>query len=379
MNKWRIRIVGGSLGGLFAAALLRRDGHDVRIYERSLDGLAGRGAGLVGQREIFAILRAVGCEHVAQVGVVANERIFFDRSGEIAERHETPQMQISWDHLYRAFRRFVDGDAYVLGRAVRSVVQHETGVSLLFEDGGEENADLVIGADGVGSVVREAVLGHAAPSIYAGYIAWRGLFPELALPADAAEILLDRFAFYNMPHSHILGYVVTGPNGEMTRGERRYNWVWYRPSPGQAGLDEALTDSHGHIHRYSLAPGALPDVRRRILVADAAAQLPPPFAAAVAVEPQPFLQAIFDFETPSMVNGRVALLGDAAFVVRPHTAMGVAKAAGDALALHARLATNDNIASALVAYERDRKPVAEQIAVRGRQLGKALEYSPTDR
>jgi hypothetical protein len=62
---FRIRIVGGSLGGLFAAALLRMDGHQVRIYERSVTGLAGPGAGLVGQRDIFAILRAVGCEHVA--------------------------------------------------------------------------------------------------------------------------------------------------------------------------------------------------------------------------------------------------------------------------------------------------------------------------
>jgi 2-polyprenyl-6-methoxyphenol hydroxylase-like FAD-dependent oxidoreductase len=148
MIKWRIGIVGGSLGGLFAAALLRRDGHDVRIYERSEGGLAGRGAGLVGQREIFAILRAVGCEHVAHVGVVANERIFFDRSGEISERHRTPQMQISWDHLYRSFRHFVEADAYITGRFVRSVVQHEAGASLLFEDGGEESCDLVIGADG---------------------------------------------------------------------------------------------------------------------------------------------------------------------------------------------------------------------------------------
>jgi 2-polyprenyl-6-methoxyphenol hydroxylase-like FAD-dependent oxidoreductase len=69
----RIRIVGGSLGGLFAAVLLRAQGHEVRIYERSASGLAGRGAGLVAQPELFAILRAIGCEHVARVGVVARE------------------------------------------------------------------------------------------------------------------------------------------------------------------------------------------------------------------------------------------------------------------------------------------------------------------
>jgi 2-polyprenyl-6-methoxyphenol hydroxylase-like FAD-dependent oxidoreductase len=361
MVKRRIRIVGGSLGGLFAAALLRRDGHDVKVYERSAGGLAGRGAGLVGQREIFAILRAVGCEHVAQVGVVAKERIFFDRSGAITERHETPQMQISWDHLYRTFHGFVAADGYSLGRPVRSVVQDGESVSLQFEDGGDESADLVIGADGVGSVVRDAVLGRPSPSIYAGYVAWRGLFPEQMLPPAAAEVLLDRFAFYNMP----------GPDGEMSPGARRYNWVWYRPATG--ALDGALMDSDGRVHRHSLNPGALSDERRQALRTDAEALLPPPFAAAIAAEPRPFLQAIFDFEAPSMANGLVGLLGDAAFVVRPHTAMGVAKAAGDALALRAHLAKTDDIRSALRAYDAERRPVGASIAARGRHLGKGLE------
>src|SRR3984893_2351375 len=227
-SRLQIRIVGGSLGGLFAAALLRMDGHQVRIYERSEGGLAGRGGGLVRQRDIFAILRAVGCEHVAQVGVVALERITFNREGSVVHRQATSQMQISWDKLYRAFRALVADDDYVLGRAVRSVSQTEKAARLDFEDGGQEMADLVIGADGVGSVVRPAVTGQASPSIYAGYVAWRGLLPESALPVQSAALLLDRFAFYTMPDSHVLGYTVTGPNGETEKAARRYNWVWYR-------------------------------------------------------------------------------------------------------------------------------------------------------
>src|SRR6266404_707051 len=66
MHSLKIAIAGGSLGGLFAAALLHAAGHEVTVFERSKHGLEGRGAGLVGQREIFAILRAVGCEHVAR-------------------------------------------------------------------------------------------------------------------------------------------------------------------------------------------------------------------------------------------------------------------------------------------------------------------------
>lgn len=366
----RIRIVGGSLGGLFAAALLRTDGHQVRIYERSVSGLAGRGAGLVGQRDIFAILRAVGCEHVAHVGVVALERITFDRDGSIAHRQATPQMQISWDHLYRAFRALVAGDDYVLGHAVRSVRQTDEFARLDFEDGSEEVADLVIGADGVGSVVRQAVTGESSPSIYAGYVAWRGLFPESTLPAESAAQLLDRFAFYLMPGSHILGYTVMGPNAETERGARRYNWVWYRRiSEGELG--KVLTDAEGRVHPYSLAPGQLPDGRRQALIEDAARLLPPPFAAAVAAERQPFVQAIFDYEAPRMAHGRLALLGDAAFAVRPHTAMGVAKAAGDAMALRSCLAGLP-YADALQAYQRERLPIGAEIAAYGRQLGASL-------
>lgn len=138
--------------------------------------------------------------------------------------------------------------------------------------------------------------------------------------------LLDRFAFYMMPGSHILGDTVTRPNAETETGARRHNWVWYRRvSEGEVG--KVLTDAEGRVHPHSLAPGQLlPYSRRQALVEDAARLLPPPFAAAVAAERQPFVQAIFDYEAPRMAHGRLALLGDAAFVVRPHTAMGVAKA-----------------------------------------------------
>src|SRR4051812_38500420 len=121
MSRLRIAIVGGSLGGLFTAALLLRAGHDVEIFERSSGGLAGKGAGLVAQREVFQILRLLGCEHVARIGVVAHERVTFDRSGEIASRQATPQMQISWDRLYQAIREAVPEANYRLKRRVVAV------------------------------------------------------------------------------------------------------------------------------------------------------------------------------------------------------------------------------------------------------------------
>lgn len=151
MHSLKIAIAGGSLGGLFAAALLHAAGHEVTIFERSRHGLEGRGAGLVGQREIFAILRAVGCEHVARIGVVARERIFLDQGGQIVERHETPQMQISWDILFRSFRERLPDRNYLQGREVVSASEHGGAAYLTFSDGSTAEADLVIGVDGVGS------------------------------------------------------------------------------------------------------------------------------------------------------------------------------------------------------------------------------------
>jgi len=370
VRKLRIAIAGGSLGGLFAAILLRQDGHEVQVFERSAGGLEGRGAGLVPQREVFDILRAIGAEDVVKVGVVARDRITLDRAGGIAHRQVTPQMQLSWDYLYSAVRARLGDADYRLGRAVSGAAQTEAGEVLHFYDGSSEDADLVVGADGIGSVLRPVVTAQPSPNRYAGYVAWRGLVPEAALPQAAADALLDRFAFFMMPGSHILGYSVTGPGGEMQRGARRYNWVWYRRA-AEAELAQVLTDRAGRTHPFSLAPGQMPARRAAALQTDAQSLLPPAFAAAVAAEQNPFVQAIFDYEAPRMASGALALLGDAAFVVRPHTAMGVAKAAGDALALRRHL-RDLPLELALAAYDRERRPAGAAIAAYGQRLGAEL-------
>jgi len=371
MARLRVRIVGGSLAGLFVATLLKREGHDVRIYERSVGGLDGRGAGLLGKKETFAILRAAGCEHVARVGVVARERVTFNETGAVVDRSMAPQSQLSWDYLYRTFRAFIADDDYVLGRHVDGVRQDDHAAYLSFKDGGEEPADIVIGADGTASVVRNAVNSRPSPSIYAGYVGWRGLLPETALPPQAAADLLDRFAFHQLSGSHVLGFLVAGPHAETIPGSRRYNWVWYRPAAGEKARAAVFTDSAGRVHPYSLPPGSVPRAARAVTIADAARLLPTSLAAAVAATEQPFAQGVFDYETPLMANGRMVLIGDAAFVARPHTAMGVAKAAGDAMALVAHLSRKP-IVEALRAFHEERLPVGASIVAYGRRLGEML-------
>lgn len=366
MRKLSIRIVGGSLAGLFAGILLKRDGHDVKIYERSSSGLAGRGAGLVAQAEVFQMLRLLGSERLARMGVVAEERIYFNRDGSISERMNMPQTQISWDVLYSTVASRFSEDDYILGRRVHQVTATKSGAVLRFANGETELVDLVIGADGLGSVVRSALNGQSENQ-YAGYVAWRGLIAETALPKEAS-ILIDRFSFYITGGIHVLGYLVPGPHGEVAPGERRYNWVWFRPV-NAASLQAELTGRHNRSFEFSLPRGELSLERCTKLYQDALTMLPPAFAYAIRAEPMPSIQGIFDYESHHIAGQHVALIGDAAFVARPHTAMGVAKAAGDALSLRECLHTGLELSPALARYEAERLPVGKAVVAYGRRLG----------
>ncbi len=365
MKPLTICIAGGSLAGLFTAILLQQDGHDVKVYERSSSGLGGRGAGLVPQQNLFEVLDQIGCEDVTHVGVVAKERIYLDAGGRVAQRQKTPQMQISWDYLFERVSSRLLADTYRLGHHVDAVREGPDGVMLSFADGTEERADLVIGADGLGSAIRKAVNRHSE-NAFAGYVAWRGLIPETRLPADAS-LLLDRFAFYITPGIHVLGYLVPGPLGETQQGQRRYNWVWYRPTPADE-LGRTFTGRDGRHFEYSLPRRELTEQRREQLRRDASSLLPPQLALAVEAEENPSIQGIFDYKAEQMVSPRMALVGDAAFVVRPHTAMGVSKAAGDAMALRDALRQTDDLPTALSRYQRSRLPVGKAIAAYGRRL-----------
>ncbi|MBZ7927735.1 FAD-dependent monooxygenase [Ensifer adhaerens] len=366
MRSLNIGIVGGSLAGLFTAILLRSDGHNVTVFERSAHGLAGRGAGLVAQADLFRMLRAIGCEHLAHVGVVAQERIFLASDGRVAERIATPQTQISWDTLYSTVAAMLPPEHYRLGTMISQVEQHVDSVTVKFADGQCSSFDLVVGADGVASTVR-TVINANSTNRFAGYVAWRGIIAETRLPA-AASILLNRFTFYVTKGIHALGYLVPGPKGEMEEGTRRYNWVWYRKVSADE-LPDLFTGARGKKYDFSLPRGELTPSRQRALAADAFAFLPPQFALTIDATRSPFIQGIFDYESERMVSHRTALVGDAAFVVRPHTAMGVAKAAGDVLALRKALAETGNLSDALKRYERERITVGREISHLGKVLG----------
>jgi 2-polyprenyl-6-methoxyphenol hydroxylase-like FAD-dependent oxidoreductase len=189
--------------------------------------------------------------------------------------------------------------------------------------------------------------------------------------------LFEFMTFTLPPGEQFLGYPVAGPENDLRPGHRRYNVVWYRPADEQTKLQWLLTDEHGVTHAISIPP---PLIRREAIAemrADAERLLGPQFRQVVKLIDEPILQPIYDLESPHMAFGRVALIGDAAFVARPHVAAGVSKAADDAAALMAALSAEADVARARLRFEAARLPEDYKIIERARHLGAYLQATRT--
>ncbi|SDE81140.1 2-polyprenyl-6-methoxyphenol hydroxylase [Massilia sp. PDC64] len=336
----RALIIGGSLGGLLAANTLRTIGWRVDVFERSPHALDSRGGGIVLQPDVLHAFHFAGIRPAGALGVASGDRIYLDRAGTVVRRDYQPQTQTSWNMLHGTLRRALPDDCIHPGETLERIEQAGGQVRAVFAGGRVEAGDLLIGADGARSTVRSLMLPEVRPD-YSGYVAWRGLVPEPDLDADSRAVLDGVFAFqHDDGEQMLLEYLVPGEDGSTAPGHRRWNWVWYRKI-GQDDLPALLTDRTGRTHTFSLPPGALPDAQAALLRDKARELLAPQFDALVQKTREPFIQAILDLAVPRMVFGRVLLLGDAAFVPRPHTAGGAAKAAANALALAQALQRTD--------------------------------------
>lgn len=366
----RALIIGGSMSGLLAAIMLRRRGFAVDIFERVESELDGRGAGIVAQAELIARLDALGLD-TRDLGVEARTRKLLDIDGRTALTIDCPQVLTAWERVYRVLRDAFPAAHYHRSRALKAFTQAETKIVAHFADGSNVEGDVLIGADGLRSTVRGQCLPDLVP-LYAGYCAWRALLPENAIPPAIHRELFEAMTFTLPPGEQCLFYPVAGPNGDLRAGHRRCNVVWYRPADEARELPWLLTDDSGVKHSISIPP---PLIRREAIATMRTAAerlLPPQFRAIVRLIDEPILQPIYDLASPQLAFGRAAIVGDAAFVARPHVAAGVSKAADDAAALAAALDGAD-AAAGLRRFEAERLPEGHKIIERARHLGAYLQ------
>lgn len=342
-----IAIVGAGIGGLAAASLLVRAGHDVHVYEQA-PGFARVGAGIQMAPNAVKVLRGLGLEaHVRRIGFqseVALSREWdtgevtseLTLGREVEERFGAPYLFLHRADLHTAILSVVPSERVHLGAKVSSVAHDKHGATLDFSDGSRVLADVVIGADGVHSLVRETLLGPEQPR-FTGRVAYRTTFPAARL--GATRITPARTKWWG-PDRHMVVYYVTAALDELyfvTSVPESAEWMTPESWSAKGDLDE-LRAAYAGFH---------PEVQ-----------------AVLAACPEVYKWALLDRDPlPRWWEGRVVLLGDACHPMTPYMAQGAASALEDAAVLARCLegVGRDGMQDAFALYEATRKPRASAI------------------
>jgi 2,6-dihydroxypyridine 3-monooxygenase len=373
----RVAVVGGSLGGLTAALVLRDLGCDVDVFERSTAELESRGAGIVALDATLRYLRERTDLDVDRVTTSTGFLRYLGRDGSVVYEEPRRYRYSAWHSIYGALLGCFGRDRYHLGRQMAGLRQRGQQVEVRFADGASASYELVVCADGITSGARAALQPRARPA-YAGYVAWRGTVAERRLGRAAGDLLADSIVYQVMPGSHMLVYPIPALDGSVEPGRRQANFVWYRNYRAGEELDDLMTGRDGARRDVTLPPGAASAAHVRELRDTAAARLAPQLAEVVHRTEDPFVQVIFDIEVDRMAFGRVCLTGDAAFALRPHAAAGTAKAAADAWALaEALAATGGDVEAALPRWERRQLAVGRAVLERARRNGDKSQFHGT--
>ena len=370
----KVAVVGGSLIGLTTALVLRDIGCDVDVYERSRVPLEGRGVGIVLHPTTVRYLLEHSLLDLAAVSTTAAFHRYLAVDGSVLSESARRHHFTGYNTLYGTLLDAFGLERYHLAHEATRIAQTGDGVELAFAHGGTATSDLLVAADGISSFARRAVL----PDIeqrYGGYVAWRGVVEERDLTPATFAALDDSLTYHVRPGTHALTYPIPSYDGATEAGHRLMNLVWYRNVVEGAPLDDLLTDRSGTRRDVSVPPGAMRDEHVDELHAAAASDLPPPFAEVVSKSPAPFLQVMIDVEVPRMAFGRVCLVGDAAFAVRPHAAAATAKGADDVWALAAALVRTDgDVRAALRDWEPAQLVLGRALLERNRDLGEGAQF-----
>lgn len=364
----RALIVGGSIGGLTAGLLLQGLGFTVTILERSASELDGRGGGIVLQPEMLRWFRERSHLTPDDVSTITPWLRFLGAGNETVYEEQIRWSYSSWTTLYRALLADFGREGYVLGEVVVGFSQDGDEVEVRCASGRTDKADLVVFADGISSVGRQRINGDV-PLEYAGYIGWRGTVPEDQLSPETMSLLGDALGYSLAENTHICMYPIPG----LEPGTRLMNYVWYRNVPAGPELEEMMVSTRGSRGAVSVPQGF---VQQRYIdeMREGADALAPAATELVRKTAEPYIQRVVDVRSPRMAQGRVVLLGDAAFAARPHAAAGTAKAADDAWKLAEALEASADIPAAIASWEPGRLAAGNALVDRVAQMGSAAQF-----
>lgn len=331
-------IVGGGLGGAAAALALHRRGIEVALYEKAAE-LGEIGAGLSLSPNALKALRYLDVEQAAiSVGVQSVEQVIRSfrsgrviarpkRSGDIEERYGASFLTIHRADLLDALLAPLPDRLIHLDAACTRVEKRDGIAVAHFDDGRSAEADIVVGADGIHSAVRDSLFGPVAPH-FTGCICWRGLVPR--------EVLADQRHAEEMtawwgPHGHVVHYPVR--RGELV------NFVAHFDSDGWT--DESWTYECDRSELMETYAGW----NRKLL-------------GLIEGSEKYYKWALYDRDPlDSWTKGRITLLGDSAHPMLPYLGQGACMAMEDACILAESIGrAPDDLPAALQDYERLRKP-----------------------
>jgi 2-polyprenyl-6-methoxyphenol hydroxylase-like FAD-dependent oxidoreductase len=345
----RVLVIGGGIGGLAAALGLRRVGIRASVFERAPE-IREVGAGLTIWSNAVKALRQLGVDQkvialgsilelnktITPDGKVLSEQVV----AEAVKEAGAPCLVAHRADLQRTLLEALPAEEVHTDHTCTGIEQTAEGVVAGFSNGRKERGDLLIGADGIRSVVRECVLGKSQPR-YAGYTCWRGIahFTHSALPAGQGYFLLGRGTQMGLFHC----------------GPGRVYWFVSRNAP-----QGTLVREGPHRARVIASFPVWPEVFRSAIEATEESAILP--------------GDILDLD-PSSVwgNGRVTLLGDAIHATTPNLGQGACQALEDAVVLAHCLRTVGEPVQALRSYEDMRRERTAMVTRQSRSLGKVFQ------
>ncbi len=360
-EKPSIAIIGGGIGGITAAASLSRLGFNAEVYEQA-EQFAPIGAGIQLTANAMKALGGLGlAEPLGSEGFAPTA--FHSREWDTAKvtnvlimgkplerRYGAPDLMIHRARLHSALASLVPRERIHFGKKLVAIEQHESSATLAFADGSRIEALLVIGADGIHSVVREALFGAEKPR-FTGRVAYRSVYPTSRLNG----IAIDERAKWWGPDRHVVHYYTT-------RSKDEIYFIAVTPEPGfqveswsLTGDQNTLLAAFAGFHATVRAIlSAAPDVRKWALV-----------------ERDPMR---------SWWKNRIVLLGDACHPMTPYMAQGAASAIEDAVVLARCLdyVGCNAISKALAVYTASRKERTDRMQLTNRENTWLRKKTDTD-